>query len=61
MRKLLSTVQIVANLFCARTFGRYRISYGGGDFDYAVYEWRGQEWAIPTTPIERTSIQEAAE
>lgn len=69
LRKLISTTKIVATLFCARTFGKYRHSGWNGECEYAVYGWRGHDWLIPTSPIEahaaeiaqRTSIQEAAE
>lgn len=50
-RKAFSTIRILFNLGMARTFGHYRHSVWNGQFDYAVYEWRGKEWAIPTTPI----------
>ena len=51
VRKLWSTVRITTNLAMARTFGEYAHSVRGAvDFEYAVYRWRGQEWAIPTTP-----------
>ena len=56
LRKLRSTLRIVCTLFLARTFGQYRHSVGGGDFDYAIYIWRGEEWAIPTAPVSSDQI-----
>lgn len=50
-RKLVSTIKILFNLGMARTFGKYRHTIWNGEFDYAVYEWRGKEWAFVTTPI----------
>ena len=47
-RKLWSTVKIVTNLAAARTFGVYVHTVWNGQFDYAVYLWRGKMWAIPT-------------
>lgn len=51
LRKLGSTMSILFNLGMARTFGEYVHTAHGlaGEFDYARYRWRGQEWAIPTT------------
>ena len=49
IRKLGSTLSIVFNLGMARTFGRYRRSGWNGEFDYALYEWRGRLWTIPTS------------
>ena len=49
MRKLLSTLSIVARLALARTFGTYRHSVDGPEIaPYAVYEWRGKVWHVPT-------------
>jgi len=49
MTKLFSTVRILACLFMARMFGTYRHSVGGfGIAPYAIYEWRGSTWHIPT-------------
>lgn len=53
-RKLRSTVRIVSTLFLARTFGKYRHSVSDECLDYAVYVWRGKEWAIPTAPLDHT-------
>lgn len=49
--KLRSTLGIIATLFMARTFGKYQHSAYDG-FGYAIYHWRGRDWAIPTGPIE---------
>jgi hypothetical protein len=49
MKKLLSTICMMTRLGMARTFGRYHHSVGGPDIaPYAVYEWRGKTWHIPT-------------
>lgn len=50
--KLLKTIKIAATLAMARTFGRYVNSGWNGDFEYARYAWRGQEWCIPLTPYD---------
>lgn len=47
LTRLRSTIRFTATLFMARTFGKYQHCVGGGDFTYAVYRWRGQEWAFP--------------
>lgn len=52
LRKLTSTTRLCATLFMARMFGRYEHSGWNGEFEYARYSWRGQSWAIPTSPIE---------
>ena len=49
--KLSSTIKIMFSLGMARTFGVYVHTVWNGQFDYAVYLWRGKMWAIPTTPI----------
>lgn len=53
LRKLRSTARILFNLGMARTFGEYVHTAHGleGEFDYARYRWRDQEWAIPVTPF----------
>ena len=51
-RKLLSTLRILFTLGMARTFGHYRHSEWNGELDYAIYEWRGKMWAIPTGPFD---------
>lgn len=49
MTKLLSTIRILRCLFMARTFGAYQHSVDGPDIaPYAIYEWRGRLWHIPT-------------
>ena len=50
LRKLRSTVSILCCLFMARMFGEYQHSVNS-DSEYAVYEWRGKRWAIPTSHI----------
>ncbi len=52
LNKLRGTIGLLANLLMARTFGTYQHTVRGGSFSYAEYRWRGQSWAIPTTPIE---------
>lgn len=52
LRKLRSTLRICAALFLARTFGDYRHTIWNGDFEYAVYNWRGDMWAVPTKAME---------
>lgn len=52
LRKLLSTMRILATLFMARTFGHYEVSVWNGEFGFARYHWRGRTWAFPTSPIE---------
>lgn len=51
-RKLPKTIAISANIFLARTFGEYVHSVWNGDFHYAVYQWRGERWVVPTSPLE---------
>ncbi len=52
LRKLRSTIRIIATLAMARTFGKYVHSTGGHGFpDCAVYQWRGKVWSIPTGPV----------
>lgn len=53
LRKLASTIHILSCLGMARTFGEYRHSVWDGRMDYAVYVWRGREWAIPTRAMDR--------
>ena len=53
--KLLNTLRIALTLILARTFGKYINSGWNGDFEYARYEWRGQEWCIPLKPCEAQS------
>ena len=50
LAKLRSTLSTLWCLGMARTFGRYTYSVGGGEFDYAIYWWRGRPWAFPTGP-----------
>lgn len=52
LRKLRSTLSILATLFMARTFGRYEHTVFDGDMEYARYVWRGEVWAFPTTAME---------
>ena len=52
MIKLYHTLQIVFILARARTFGKYRHSGSSGNFEYALYEWRGNLWAFPLGPYE---------
>lgn len=56
MRKLGSTLRILANLGMARTFGEYQCSGWNGEFDYAQYKWRGRTWVIPTSPLEAGGV-----
>jgi hypothetical protein len=51
VRKLCRTLRLVATMTLARTFGRYVHSVWDGRMDYAVYQWRGRLWAIPTSPL----------
>lgn len=51
LKKLCGTLTMLANLGMARTFGHYEHSAWNGEFDYAVYHWRGKAWAFPTTEI----------
>lgn len=51
-RKLARTARLLSTLFMARMFGDYVHTVGGLDFEYAVYRWRGDTWAIPTSPME---------
>jgi hypothetical protein len=54
MRKLFSTLRIVYCLFMARTFGQYHHSIGGPNQpDFAVYNWREQDWWVPTGSTEQ--------
>lgn len=57
LRKLRSTTRLLANLWMARTFGEYVHSGWNGQVEYARYRWRGQEWLIPTSPIDPTERQ----
>jgi len=50
-KKLPSTIKICYTLFMARTFGSYIVTYHD-DFTYALYEWKGKYWAIPTADWE---------
>lgn len=59
MTKFISTLRIAYTLIMARTFGRYIISGWAGDFEYARYEWRGQEWCIPLTPYDVNEFEGA--
>ena len=52
LRKLRSTLSILATLFMARTFGRYEHTVFDGDMEYARYTWRGEVWAFPRTAME---------
>lgn len=52
LRKLRSTLSILATLFMARTFGKYEFSCWNGESMRAIYTWRGERWAFPTGPIE---------
>lgn len=59
--KLLKTLKIAFTLVLARTFGKYIHSGWDGLSEYALYEWRGQEWAFPLGPSERrVKIRKAA-
>jgi hypothetical protein len=53
MRKFIKTLRIALTLIMARTFGTYKHSGWTGEFEYASYEWRGQEWCVPMTPCEK--------
>lgn len=48
VKKLPSTLRMLFCLGMARTFGSYKHTIWNGEFDYAVYEWRGERWAFPT-------------
>lgn len=48
--KLGRTIRVLSILFMARMFGEYIHSGWNGEFDYARYRWRGNEWIIPTSP-----------
>lgn len=48
--KLQRTVSMLYCLFMARMFGTYEHSVSS-DIEYAIYEWRGKRWAIPTSHI----------
>lgn len=50
MKKLFSTLKICTTLFMARTFGEYKHSGWNGEFEYARYIWKGEDWIIPTGP-----------
>lgn len=52
LRKLARTTRTLTTLFMARMFGDYVHSVGGDRFEYAVYRWRGETWAIPTSPMD---------
>lgn len=49
--RLRKTVRMLFILGMARTFGRYRHNVWNGEFDYAVYTWRGKDWAFPLASI----------
>lgn len=52
IKKLFSTVGILARLLMARTFGDYVHTLGGpSQPDVAVYRWRGKLWWIPTGAV----------
>lgn len=52
MTKLRSTIRILWCLLMARTFGDYQYSEDGpNSAPYAIYEWRGEYWAVPTGPV----------
>jgi len=57
LRKLGSTIKILATLGMARMFGKYEYSGYDGTIHYARYLWRGRWWIIPTSPVD-TSIGE---
>jgi len=49
LKKLCSTVRILACLGLARTFGQYEHSGWDGTISFARYRWHGQSWVIPTS------------
>jgi len=53
--KIWSTLSIACRLVLARTFGEYQHSVWNGEFSYARYRWRGNDWAFPVSPIESGS------
>lgn len=52
MQKLISTFRILFALGMARTFGTYVHDCWNGEFDYAVYDWRGKRFAFPKSAME---------
>lgn len=55
MPKVLRTIKMLYCLFMARTFGQYRHSGWDGTIEYARYTWRGQDWIIPTSPVDENT------
>jgi hypothetical protein len=58
--RFIRTLRIAFTLVMARTFGRYIHSGWNGDFEYARYGWRGQEWCIPMAPYDENWEAHAA-
>lgn len=51
LRKIGSTVRMAVLTSLARHFGTYRHSVSGYDWgSFAIYEWRGRRWYVPTEP-----------
>ncbi|WP_213287560.1 hypothetical protein [Bradyrhizobium sp. sGM-13] len=55
LRKLASTVRILACMGMARTFGKYEHTVWDHGLNYARYRWRDRTWAIPTSHLEEES------
>jgi hypothetical protein len=53
LKKLASTIHILACLFAAKTFGEYESGGWNGEIDYCRYRWRGKSWIIPTSAVDR--------
>lgn len=53
IRKLISTLHMLACLGMARTFGTYQHSGWDGAVEYARYYWRGRYWIFPTSPEDK--------
>lgn len=53
LSKLCRTVSLLSKFLMARMFGEYVHSGWNGQVSFARYRWRGEEWLIPTGPLER--------
>ncbi len=47
MKRFLKTVQICYYVFMARQYGDYVHNVHNTDEEYAIWEWKGQNWCIP--------------
>jgi hypothetical protein len=61
LKKFCGTATTMIHVGMARSFGTYKHSscteIGEEWFNYAVYEWRGKLWMVPTGPAENDEVQ----